>query len=74
MTVDTAAPRSRRAILAASLGGAAALVASALGKPLPADAANGDTVTVGSDLSGTATTRITATGDNAGFWGRSWRT
>lgn len=43
MAVDSAAPRSRRALLAAALGAGAATVASAIGRPLPARAA-GDPV------------------------------
>src|SRR5262245_47631815 len=74
MTVDTATPRSRRAILAASLGGAAALVANALGRPLPAEAANGDTMHVGGEYTSTAVTYIenSASGDpGIAFWGAS---
>jgi hypothetical protein len=64
MAIDTSVPRSRRAVLAASVGGAAALLAQALGRPLAADAANGDPVTVGGSFSGTAPTAITnSTGD-----------
>jgi hypothetical protein len=70
MSVDTTAPRSRRAILAASLGGAAAFVANALSRATPAEAANGQTVTVGGNFSGTTATRIGTTGDH-GFWGSS---
>lgn len=42
MSIDTTMPRSRRAVLAAAVGGLAALAAQALGRPLPARAANGD--------------------------------
>jgi len=70
MTVDTTAPRSRRAILAASLGGAAALVANSLGRAAPVEAANGDTVRVGQSFTGTQTTLIAATGIH-GIWGQS---
>ena len=41
LAIDTASPRSRRALLAAALGAGAATVASAIGRPLPARAANG---------------------------------
>jgi hypothetical protein len=60
---DLAAPRTRRAILAATLGGAAAAVASALGRPAAALAADGDPVVVGQSSSGTQTTTITGTVD-----------
>lgn len=58
MAVQTPTPQSRRAILAAALGAGAATIASALGRPLPAAAANGDAVTVGGSFAGTATTQI----------------
>jgi hypothetical protein len=64
MTVDTTIRQSRRALLAASIGGAAALVAQAIGRPLPVRAANGDFVTVGGGFTGTQPTAITnSTGD-----------
>jgi hypothetical protein len=63
--------RSRRAILAALGGGVAALVAQALGRPLPARAANNDPVTVGNPFTGTTETSITVTGNATGFRGRS---
>jgi hypothetical protein len=64
MAIDSTILRSRRAVLAASMGGAAALLAQALGRPLPTDAANGDPVTIGGSFSGTAPTAITnSTGD-----------
>src|SRR5262245_4721740 len=65
MAIDPTVARSRRAILAASVGGAAALVAGALGRPLPARAANGDTVTVGGSFSGTSPTAITSSAGDA---------
>jgi hypothetical protein len=64
MTVDTTIRQSRRALLAASIGGAAALVAQAIGRPLAVRAANGDVVTVGGGFTGTQPTAITSsTGD-----------
>jgi hypothetical protein len=64
MTVDTTIRQSRRALLAASIGGAAALVAQAIGRPLTVRAANGDVVTVGGGFTGTQPTAITSsTGD-----------
>jgi hypothetical protein len=58
MAVQTPAPQSRRAILAAALGASAATIASAFGRPLPAAAANGDPVTVGGSFTGTGITQI----------------
>ena len=58
MAIDPASPRSRRALLAAALGAGAATVASALERPLPVRAGNGDTVTVGSWNIGTLETKI----------------
>jgi hypothetical protein len=59
MAVQTPTPQSRRAILAAALAAAAATAASALGRPLPSDAANNDPITVGNAFTGTATTSLT---------------
>lgn len=59
MAIDTAAPRSRRALLAAAAGGLAALAANALGRPLQTRAADGQTVLVGAGRTGTLTTSIT---------------
>lgn len=61
MSLDTTIPRSRRALLAAALGAAAATVAGALGRPFPVTAANGDVVHVGDSLTGTQTTTLTNT-------------
>jgi hypothetical protein len=60
MASDSNAPRSRRALLAAAAGGAAAMAATAA-LPLTAAAADGDTVTVGNDFTGTQETSITVT-------------
>jgi hypothetical protein len=75
MDMPVVAPReqrTRRAFLAASLGGLGAWVASALTGRAPVQAADNDPVLVGSDLSGGHTTKITNT--TAGFaaiWGNS---
>jgi len=61
MLLDATAPRTRRAILAAALGAAAATVASALGRPLPVTAANGDYVRVGDSFTGSGPTTLTNT-------------
>jgi hypothetical protein len=58
MALENDTPRSRRALLVAALGAGAATVASALGRPLPARAGNGDTVTVGSWMTATLETKI----------------
>ena len=64
MAIDTTSPRTRRAILVGALGGAAALAAEALGRPLVARAGDGDVVHVGEVLSGT---RITTIGNTQGM-------
>lgn len=61
MTMQTTDTRSRRAILAASLGGLVAVAAGALGRAVPVRAANGDAVTVGGSFTGTLPTQITNT-------------
>jgi hypothetical protein len=66
-----AVPRSRRAILAALGGGVAALVANAIGRPLPIRAADGDPVNVGAAETGTTETSITVTGAATAFRGES---
>ncbi len=53
--------RSRRGILAAAVGGAAALAANALGRPTPSSAANGEAVTVGQTKTGTSPTALVVT-------------
>jgi hypothetical protein len=65
MAIDTTAPRSRRALLVGAAGGLAALAAQALGRPLPARAANGDPVLLGKSNLGTDVTYIvnTSSGD-----------
>jgi hypothetical protein len=54
------APRSRRALLAGALGGLAAAVATALGRPDPASAAAGSTMIIGSEANnaGSANTQL----------------
>jgi len=65
MVLESAAPRSRRALLAAGLAAGAAVVATAVTRPLPADAANGETVHVGDSLEGTSATVISGTSNTA---------
>lgn len=69
MAVEVSVPRSRRALLAASLGAAGAALVSAA-RPFAIRATEGDTVHVGDELTGTSLTRITTTGANA-FWGET---
>lgn len=59
MAIDTSIPRTRRALLAGGLGGLAALVAAALGRPLEARAVDGQTVKVGQTHTATSTTALT---------------
>ena len=65
MAIDTVTPLARRALLAGTLGGAVALVAGALGRPLSGQAADGDVIHLGDDVSGTGSTRITTSGQFA---------
>lgn len=66
MTIDANAPTSRRALLLASVGGAAALLAQALGRPLSIRAADGDAMQVGGEYLGDSVTQITtSSGVNA---------
>lgn len=58
MTESADPVRSRRSLLAASLGGLAALVGHALGRPADAQAANGDPVVLGTDMTATSVTTI----------------
>jgi hypothetical protein len=53
VAVDTVSPRSRRAILAATLGGIAGTVLARLGGPDPARASNGGAIILGNSPSGT---------------------
>ena len=58
MAIETGAPRTRRAILAAGLGGLGATLLQAVGRPTPAAAANGDPVLAGQTTVATATTEV----------------
>ena len=61
MTTDTGAPRSRRALLVAGAGAAAAAVATTIGHPLGARATDGDPILVGGDYTATTPTKLTNT-------------
>jgi hypothetical protein len=67
MSVETSAPRSRRAVLAAALGGLGAVIASRIATPSAVNAAAGDPITVDNSVSGAATTALASTGANAAF-------
>lgn len=67
MTVDQTAPRTRRAILGAALGAAAATVAGALRRPSPAIATDGVALVSGQNNSNASLTAITMTTDATGF-------
>jgi hypothetical protein len=69
MGLDTTSPHSRRALLGAALGAAVATVASAIGRPLPAVAANDDAMQVGHTYDSTMRTQIDST--DYAFLGRS---
>jgi hypothetical protein len=58
VTIDAAAPRSRRTLLAAGLGGALATVAAALGRPQAAQAADLDPILAGATTEATSATTL----------------
>ena len=60
MVLEAGERRSRRALLAGALGGAAALVGAALAGPLDAAAADGDPVEIGAVNNGSTTTIVKA--------------
>jgi hypothetical protein len=62
MSVESSAPRSRRAVLAAALGGLGAVVVSRFATPESAKAADGDAVLVGTARTGATETSITVSG------------
>ena len=59
MALDTRLVHAVRTLLTGALGGVAGLVAAALGRIQPAEAANGQAVTVGGTFTGTSPTSIT---------------
>lgn len=61
--MSDAPTRSRRAVLGAALGGAAAVAAQTLARPLPAAAASGDPALIGAANSGDAPTSFENTDD-----------
>ncbi len=67
MAIDTASPRSRRALLAAGLGAVAATVASAVGRPASALANDPYDVVLGATNTSDTTTRINYNGSGTSF-------
>jgi len=65
VSMDDVTPRSRRAILGAALGGLAASVAAAVGRPATAEAADGGAVLLGLPNAATNSTDINASGSLA---------
>jgi hypothetical protein len=65
MSLEIEPVRSRRAVLAAALGAGAAVAASAISRPLPVNAADGDNALLGQANTATSTTSISV-GVNAG--------
>ena len=59
MAIDTPAPRSRRAVIGAALGGLGGLLASSLGRPAPVSADDPNDVVKNQDNATTALTSIT---------------
>jgi len=60
MAIDATSPRSRRAILGGLLGGAAAVVAGAVSRVAPAQAATNDPVLAGNGVDADAATVVTS--------------
>ena len=58
MAIDTSVPRTRRALLAGGIGGVAALTVSAIGRPLPASATEGEVVHVGGEYTASSVTKF----------------
>jgi hypothetical protein len=80
MAVEVDAVRSRRAVIAGALGGAMALAAHALGRPMAARAGIDGDVVLGASNTTTTMTTVTSTGagialkargTSAGVWGES---
>lgn len=66
MAIDTTTPRSRRALLAAAIGGLAAAAAGSLGRAAPVHAANNDFLVIGANNTATQGTSLS---NNAGDGG-----
>lgn len=71
MSVETSTPRSRRAVLAAALGGLGAVIASRIATPDTARAADTDPVLVGGSFTGATATTITTAGTANAIVGHS---
>jgi hypothetical protein len=71
MAIEADAPRSRRSVIAAALGGAGALIAASLGRAAPAAAADGDSLLLGkgttpTENQATAVTVVNSSADGLG--------
>jgi hypothetical protein len=67
MSIETSAPRSRRAVLAAALGGLGAVIASRIATPDAVSANPNDPILVDNPVTGLGTTSLASTGANAAF-------
>jgi hypothetical protein len=65
MAIDPAGATTRRALLAAAVGSLGAKVTGALGRPAPADAADGDAIHVGETVLSSDSTQVSTTGTHA---------
>jgi hypothetical protein len=61
MAIEADAPRSRRSVIAAALGGAGALIAASLGRAAPVAAADGDSLLLGKGTTPTENQALTVT-------------
>jgi hypothetical protein len=61
MAIEADAPRSRRSVIAAALGGAGALIAASLGRAAPAAAADGESLLLGKGTTPTENQATTVT-------------
>ena len=71
MSVETSTPRSRRAVLAAALGGLGAVIASRIVTPSAVNAADTDPVLVGGTFTGSTVTTITTAATATAIAGHS---
>jgi hypothetical protein len=71
MSAEATTLSTRRGVLTGAAAGLVAVIAHAVGRPLPARAVDGETITVGAFLAGTSGTylQITASTGQAGFGG-----
>jgi hypothetical protein len=65
MSIENTRPRSRRAVLTAAVGGAAAVAVASVARVAPVSAANGDHIAVGGNYEGTQGTSLVRTAGGA---------